>query len=307
MKVTSVNISEEKGTGKHPVDHIEIDEQGVVGDAHAAHWHRQVSILSEEIIQEFATETGRDTGPGEFAENITTGGLDLRGVGLLDRLLIGDVELEVTQVGKECHGDVCAIFKEVGRCVMPKDGIFTRVVHGGSVAPGRDIQHIARPLRIKIITVSDRASRGDYEDKSGPRIQQLLEEFFADKRWHKQYETVLVPDDAGLIRNELTLARDEGVDVVLTTGGTGVAPRDVTPDVALGLIDRQIPGIMEHIRVKFGTEKPNALLSRSVAGVMKRSLIYTLPGSVKAVQEYMGEILLTMEHLFCVLHDLDVH
>jgi len=307
MKVTSVNISDAKGTSKHPVKEIEIDERGIVGDAHAAHWHRQVSILSDEIIRDFETETGRKTTPGEFAENLTTNGLDLRAVGILDHLFVGDVDLEVTQIGKECHGDTCAIFKEVGRCVMPKEGLFARVVQGGTVKPGQPVQHVPRPLTIRIITVSDRAARGDYEDRSGPRIRELLDGFFADRRWHEQYETALVPDDADMIRNELRLARDEAVDVVFTTGGTGIAPRDVTPDVASELIDREIPGIMEHIRVKFGAEKPNALLSRSIAGTMKRTLVYTLPGSVKAVEEYMREILKTLEHLICTIHGLDRH
>ena len=307
MKVVSVNISEVKGTRKHPVDEIEVNTQGVVGDAHAAHWHRQVSVLSEELIHDFEAETGRKTGPGEFAENITTSGLDLRTVGALDRLLIGDVNLEVTQIGKECHGDTCAIFKEVGRCVMPKEGIFARVAHGGKITPGASIEHVARPLRIRIITASDRAARCEYTDRSGPRIQELLADFFTDKRWHPQYETALVPDDTALIRNELTLARDEAVDVVFTTGGTGIGPRDVTPDVASELIEKKIPGIMEHIRMKFGARKPNALLSRGVAGTMKRALVYTLPGSVRAVEEYVGEIVLTLEHLICTVHGLDTH
>ena len=95
--------------------------------------------------------------------------------------------------------------------------------------------------------------------------------------------------------------------MIFTTGGTGVGPRDITPDVVTELCDKFIPGIMDHIRLKFGADKPNALLSRSVAGVAGSTLIYTLPGSVRAVQEYMQEILKTLEHLILTLHGLDDH
>jgi len=95
--------------------------------------------------------------------------------------------------------------------------------------------------------------------------------------------------------------------VIVTTGGTGIGPRDITPEVVTALCQKQIPGIMEHIRAKFGAANPNALLSRSVAGVAGRSQIYALPGSVRAVEEYLGEILKTLEHVLCMLHGLDVH
>jgi len=158
-----------------------------------------------------------------------------------------------------------------------------------------------------VITVSDRASRGEYEDKSGPRIKELLAEFFADKRWHLRIESTVVPDDSAGLKAELVSARDKGVDVVFTTGGTGVGPRDITPEVVTSLADKIIPGIMEHIRAKFGESNPNALLSRSVAAVLGQTVVYTLPGSVKSVDEYMPEILRTMEHLILMLHGLDTH
>ncbi|MCK5850059.1 MAG: MOSC domain-containing protein [Kiritimatiellae bacterium] len=307
MQIASVNISEQKGITKHPVDEIVIDKNGIVGDAHAGPWHRQISLLSEEIIKNFESETGRPTKPGEFAENITTRGINLRKVAILDKLIIGNTELEITQIGKTCHGDTCAIFTEVGTCVMPKEGLFCRVLKPGTVKTGDTIQHIARPMQIRVITVSDRASRGDYPDKSGPRIVETLNTFFENKRWHLNIQTAIVSDDANLIRAEIEDAYNIGADAVFTTGGTGVGSRDITPDVALKLIDREIPGIMEHIRTKFGANKPNALLSRSVAGTMGQTLIYTLPGSVKAVEEYMSEILRTFEHTVFMINNLDNH
>jgi molybdopterin adenylyltransferase len=307
MKVVSVNISEKKGTIKTPVPKMSVDEGGIVGDAHAGNWHRQISILSAEIIKEFESEIGRVLAPGEFAENITTRGVDLREVAILDRFTIGDVELEVTQIGKECHGGACAIFREVGKCVMPKEGLFARVIHGGDMKAGDAIGLTKRPLRVEVVTLSDRASCGEYEDKSGPEVQSLLEDYFKDKRWHIASNVTVLPDDAAQLRELLDRFRAEKVDIVLTTGGTGVGPRDITPDVVSGILDKQLPGIMENIRVKFGSEKPGALLSRGVAGVMGKMQVYTLPGSVKAVREYMGEILKTIEHVISTVHGIGTH
>lgn len=304
IHVVSVNISSETGTIKQPVPELTIDEKGCVDDAHAGSWHRQVSVLARESIDRFAEKMTRKIKPGEFAENITTKGIDLGTVSILDRFVIGDVELEVTQIGKECHGDTCAIFLEVGKCVMPKEGIFCRVLKTGTIRPGDSITYLTRPLRFRVITLSDRAQKGEYEDLSGPRVREILTEFFKDKRWHIDIESQLLGDVAEQLKLELESARDTGVDVVITTGGTGVGPRDITPEVVLSVCDKIVPGVMEHIRLKYGGDKPNALLSRGVAGVMKRTLIYTLPGSVRAVHEYMEEILKTMEHLIKMIHGL---
>lgn len=304
MKVVSVNISEEKGTIKHPVPLLAVDSSGAAGDAHSGAWHRQISLLSMELIRGFEKEVGRSVKPGEFAENITTEGLDLRELAPLDRISIGQTEMEVTQIGKSCHGDTCAIFREVGKCVMPKEGIFCRVIRGGTVTPGDSIRHDPRELQIVIVTVSDRASRGEYEDLSGPAVLARLENLFEGKRWHPAIRSVVVPDEPDRLRNELQTARAEGTDIVFTTGGTGVGPRDHTPDIAREFIDREIPGIMEHIRTSFGRTNPNALLSRAVAGIMDHTIVYALPGSVRAVEEFMAEIAKTLEHLIVMVHGL---
>jgi len=309
--IVSVNISREKGTTKAPVEEIILGREGIESDAHSGSWHRQVSLLAQEQIDRFAAEFGRPVGPGEFAENITTQGVDLAGVCLLDRFTAGEALLEVTQIGKECHGTNCAIFREVGRCVMPKEGIFTRVLEGGRVRSGDRIEHLPQDLKVTIITLSDRAKSGQYTDRAGPKVRESLEEMLAGRRWRLAVETDLLPDDAALLRDRLSTARDQGADIVITTGGTGVGPRDIAPDVAVELCDKLIPGIMDHIRLKYGQENPNALLSRSVAGVMSRAdgqtLLYTLPGSVRAVAEYLAEITKTLEHLIFMIHGVDVH
>jgi len=141
-RVVSVNISKDKGTIKSPVQQIVIDCKGIQGDAHAGNWHRQLSLLAEESITGFEKASGRKISFGEFAENITTTGIAISKSKAGDRLIIGDSELEVTQIGKKCHGSNCAIFRETGWCVMPKEGIFARVIRGGSVRAGDKIRCI---------------------------------------------------------------------------------------------------------------------------------------------------------------------
>jgi len=306
-QVISVNISEEKGTTKHPVPEIVLDDRGVAGDAHAGLWHRQVSLLGQESIDSFIAATGKQVGPGDFAENITLQGIDMARVAVLDRFRIGDVELELTQIGKKCHGDGCAIYREVGTCVMPKEGVFCRVIRGGTVRAGDLIEWRPMPLAIRIITLSDRASAGEYEDRSGPRATAMLEEFFSGKRWHIDIQRVVLPDDAGRLREELAGALREDADIIFTVGGTGVGARDITPETVASVCEKIVPGIMENIRAKFGSDKPQALLSRSIAGIAGKTQLYALPGSVRAVEEYLGEILKTIEHTIFMMHGFDSH
>jgi MOSC domain-containing protein YiiM len=142
INILSVNISVEKGTVKTPVDKIKLDSKGVVNDAHAGDWHRQVSLLGKESFDKFSIEAGRKVEFGEFAENITTEGIELYKTTPGDRFLIGNVELEVTKIGKKCHGTSCAIFKEVGNCVMPKEGIFCKVIRPGEIRKGDSIVYV---------------------------------------------------------------------------------------------------------------------------------------------------------------------
>jgi molybdenum cofactor synthesis domain-containing protein len=135
----------------------------------------------------------------------------------------------------------------------------------------------------------------------------LAEAYFEKKGERFEIEHTIIPDDPDSLLVLLEKAKEEKVDVVFTTGGTGIGPRDFTPEVVNSLLDKEIPGIMEMIRMKYGIEKPNAYLSRGVAGVMGETLVYALPGSVKAVNEYMTEILKTLMHLFYMLHGIDAH
>jgi molybdenum cofactor synthesis domain-containing protein len=307
VRIVSVNVSEAKGTTKLPADHITLNELGVQGDAHAGEWHRQVSLLGVESFQRFQEWAKRELKYGQFAENITTQGLDLVKTKPGDIFVGKGVELEVTQIGKACHGDGCAIYREVGNCVMPKEGIFCRVKKGGELKAGDELVFIPKIYKVKVITLSDRASRGIYEDRSGPEVVSLVADFFNELHWQHETDSVIIPDDERVLRGHLSLTREQGYDLLITTGGTGIGPRDITPEVVKSLLDKEIPGIMEMIRVKYGADKPNALLSRGVAGLMGNTFIYTLPGSVKAVREYMAEIVKTQKHLFLMRMGIDSH
>ena len=139
-QVVSVNISEKKGTVKREVPEIQLKlRHGIVGDAHAGDWHRQISLLAEESVDTMRSACPVPLDSGVFAENINTRGINLKSLPVGARLRIGQTEVEVTQIGKECHSD-CAIKKAAGRCVMPTEGIFAVVVKEGTVRAGDEIE-----------------------------------------------------------------------------------------------------------------------------------------------------------------------
>ncbi len=160
-------------------------------------------------------------------------------------------------------------------------------------------------FRVHVITLSDRAHSGAYSDLSGPAVVKYVRYAMAAAGWQCEIKTTVLPDDADALKKALTAT--PAMDLIITTGGTGIGPRDLTVDVVNPLLTIEIPGVMEQIRVKYGTKNPRALLSRGVAGAIDNTLIYTLPGSVKAVHEYMTEIVKTLEHTFYMLYGIDVH
>ena len=161
-------------------------------------------------------------------------------------------------------------------------------------------------FEVLVVTLSDRAHRGEYADLSGPRVGELITDFFSEEGWPFNLNRILIPDDAEALRDLLTDAGKK-YNIIITTGGTGIGPRDITVETVIPLLSKEIPGIMEYIRIKYGSEKPNALLSRGVAGITGQSLIYTLPGSVRAVEEYMAEIVKTLRHTLYMQYGVDKH
>lgn len=307
INILSTNVSLKKGTIKLPQPSILLSSYGVEGDAHAGSWHRQVSLLGIESIEKFRKEASRNIAFGEFAENITTEGICLYEMQPFDRLIGDNIELEVTQIGKKCHGSNCTIFQEVGNCVMPKEGIFARVITGGELKPGHQLQYLPKVYKVMVITLSDRASIGEYEDKSGPLLSKLIREHFEKEKKKTDIASYLIADSAASLTALLANAKENQYDLIITTGGTGIGPRDISPDIVKRHMDKEIPGIMEYIRTKYGADKPNALLSRGVAGTMGKGLVFTLPGNPKAIDEYCTEIFKILDHAYLMLHGIDGH
>ncbi|RIJ50704.1 molybdenum cofactor synthesis protein [Maribellus luteus] len=305
--VKSLNISEQKGTIKTPRKEIRLTPEGIEEDAHAGKWHRQVSLLAAESIERFESELGRKIEFGEFAENITTFGFEVHKTLPFDRFVSGDVVLEVTQIGKKCHGTNCEIFQLTGNCVMPTEGIFCRVIQPGKLQENDTLSYIPKTFHIKVITLSDRAYEGIYKDKSGPLIEKLAKDWFNGLGYLCETDRTVIPDEPHRLESELQTALEQGFDIIYTTGSTGIGPRDIAPKVISSFIDLEIPGIMDMIRLKYGAEKPNALLSRSTAGVKDKTLVFSLPGSTKAVNEYLSEIHKILMHSFLMLHSIDSH
>lgn len=139
-KIVSINISDRKGVIKTPINEAKLKvDYGIVGDAHAGNWHRQISLLSKESIGKMKSKGFNELKFGDFAENITTEGIDIYKLPVGQRLQIGECEVEVTQIGKKCHGG-CEIKKKTGDCVMPREGIFVKVIKEGIIYPNDEIK-----------------------------------------------------------------------------------------------------------------------------------------------------------------------
>jgi molybdopterin adenylyltransferase len=294
--VIAVCTSERKGTQKLPVVGAAtlVRGHGLHGDAHAGNWHRQVSLLADEDIQKMR-DLGLDLAYGAFGENVVTTGIDLLQLQIGRRVRVGEsTVLQVTQHGKKCHTR-CEIYKRAGDCIMPRQGIFARVVRGGAVSAGDVIRTDPELDRIRyaIVTLSDRASAGEYEDRAGPEIQRRVEAELPAVRVARR---VLADDRDKLAAELVRLADDDVVDLILTTGGTGLSPRDTTPEATRAVIDREIPGIAEAIRAGGMQHTPRAMLSRGVAGLRGTTIIVNLSGSPRAVNEQLDVLLPVLGH-----------
>lgn len=293
--VLAVCISQKKGVQKVDVRSARfLPDWGMEGDAHAGKWHRQVSLLSADRIEAFRAR-GAEVDYGAFGENLVVQGFDFRALPVGTLLRCGDVLLEMTQIGKQCHTH-CAIYHRMGECIMPREGVFARVLQGGTITVG-DTMHIEprtekRPYQAAVITLSDKGARGEREDKSGPAIVRRLE-----AAGYEIAETLLLPDGADPLQSELIrLADQRQLDLILTTGGTGFTPRDQTPEVTLSVAERQVPGIAETIRAHSMQITKRAMFSRGVAAIRGKTLIVNLPGSPKAVEESLDAFLDELPH-----------
>ena len=294
-RVIAINISPQRGTEKHSVPSaVFATDWGIVDDAHAGHWHRQVSLLSAASFRAFK-DRGAPIDYGAFGENLLVEGFDFPALPVGTRLRCGDVLLQMTQIGKDCHSH-CAIFQRMGECIMPHQGVFARVLEPGTIHVGDEMtiepSQAPLPWQAAVITLSDKGYAGEREDKSGPAIAQRLTD-----EGYEVVERLLLPDEPELLKKHLRRLCDQRqMDLILTTGGTGFSPRDRTPEATLAVAERNAPGIAEAIRGASMAITPRAMLSRAVSVIRGRTLIINLPGSPKACRESMDVFLPTIPH-----------
>lgn len=294
-KVVAVCVSSERGTQKQNVGSGRfVVGWGIEGDAHAGRWHRQVSMLGLDQIAAFNAR-GAGVEPGAFGENLVVEGFEFRALPVGTLLRCGGVLLEITQIGKECHNH-CEIYRRMGDCIMPREGVFARVLCEGVIRVGDEMAVEARqgvrPWQAAVITLSDKGARGERMDESGPAIAGRLK-----AAGYEVVEQLLIADDAEMLKKQLCrLADQRQLDLVLTTGGTGFSPRDVTPEATLAVAERSAPGIAEAIRAASLAVTSRAMLSRGAAVIRGKTLIINLPGSPKACMESMDVFLDVVPH-----------
>ena len=290
--IVSVNVAETKGVRKDPVESITlVVDHGVEGDAHAGPWHRQVSLLAQESIAKMLAACP-SVDPGAFGENLTTSGIVLYELPVGARFYAGETLLEVTQIGKECH-DRCAIFHQAGDCVMPREGIFAKVIEGGEIYPGNGIVFLQASLIVAaVLTISDKGARGEREDTSGDALEEALKGLGV-----AAVERAIVPDEPDRIAAALRHWADEtAVNLILTTGGTGMTTRDVAPEATLSVLERQAPGFAEAMRAGSLAVTPHAMISRAVSGTRGSTLIINMPGSPGACRDQFKIIAGALPH-----------
>ena len=303
--IKGICISHIRGIQKSEVAEADLKvDWGIVGDAHAGNWHRQVSLLSYEKIQEFK-EKGAEIVSGAFGENLIVEGYDLGNLPVGSRFRVGDeVELEITQIGKECHSH-CEIYKAMGDCIMPREGGFAKVIKSGHITLGDTITLLPdnpdRPLTAAVITLSDKGAAGLREDKSGPIIVDELK-----REGYEIIEALILPDELSLIKKNLIRLSDQRqVNLIITTGGTGFSERDCTPEATMAVATRNAPGIAEVIRAGSMQITRRAMLSREASVIRNKTLIVNLPGSPKAVKESLGFVIDQLEHGIRILTGRD--
>ncbi len=209
---------------------------------------------------------------------------------LLDHVWFGD---------QSCV-EICGIDKQ-------KNYYVSRSLSNFTLKTRQKLEHVSRRFKALVITLSDRASRGEYDDLSGKYLKDALKKYFDSNGYNVYTDYELIGDDEKLLRSILTDYLKTGVDFIFTTGGTGIGPRDITVPIVQQFIHYELPGIMDLVRIKYGMQNPAAVLSRSLAGIVDKKIIFCLPGSLKAVKEYFSEIEKILLHAVFMLNAIDKH
>lgn len=290
----SVNLGRLKGAPKHPIDEGFLSpEWGLEGDAHGGNWDRQISLFPMEAVALVPKAIRESFEENTYSENLTIDGIPPEKLRRGTVLSIGDAVIKVLEIGKKTFEP-----PEKGRpYIVSREGRFGRVLKRGIVKPGNLVEIREEGIpgpeapRLVLITLSDKGAKGEREDVSGRFLT-----WYAARLDASVLFSAIIPDDKQVIKDALVKGINAKADLILTTGGTGLAPRDVTPDATLEVIDREVPGFSEAMRAESLRKTPHAMVSRAVSGIAERTLIINLPGSPKAVAECMEVIFPALRH-----------
>ena len=303
-RVLALNAYNEKYNERTNIDEIRVTQNGIDIDFENIDKNLcEIVLMSQNII--VMAKEGNDLvfqiyRPTKSIENNCYNTVPIN---LLDIISINGAEMEVTKHGGKYTEREHKYFPPKDN-ILKKEEFFLSVKKEGIIKKSNTLIHIPRIFHFKIITIVNQPINSEYIDFSGCEIKSILEMYFrnVNRQINIDYNIISAKED--LLKQELEEALDQEYDVIFTIGGTGVGPGDITFDVVNNMCDKVLPGIMEFIRVKYGQNNSHALLSRSIAGIIKNTVIYTIPGSKKAVIEYMQVILDTMEHLIYVMNGL---
>jgi len=293
--IKNLCISHRRGKLKKAVDSATFkSDYGIVGDSHAGEWHRQISLLSDKDLQALDQQEIR---PGMFAENLVISNLDFSAIGVGTRMQLGDnVVLTITQAGKDLHPHANLV-RVSGSHIMARAGLYARVECGGEAHVSDHVKILdlvpKNRFQAVILTISDRCSRGESVDTAGPAVRRMLVESLQARIHH----TEIIPDDKSTIMAKLIhYCDDYSIDLLFTVGGTGPAPRDITPEATRAVVERPTPGFDEAMRYASLAKTATAILSRGASGIRGTTFIVNLPGSERAAVENLEAIMPALPH-----------
>ena len=272
-KVVAVSISKKKGTRKSNINKAKFRAKfGIIGDAHAGNWHRQVSFLAEESIEKMK-RLGLSVKSGDFAENITTKGIDLSKLKVGDKLIINDVVFIISQKGKICHHK-CAIYHRAGDCIMPKEGIFAIVKNDGIVSVGDKIVHREKSgFSVAVITLTDKKNMGGKENVLRLKIKEYIESSL--KISFVRYE--MIPNEKENLKRMLIDFCDlQQFDLIITDCSNGGPSEHIAKDVIGEVTEKELHEFDGAMRMSSFYKTHHAIVSRFLIATRGNSLIVGL-------------------------------
>lgn len=300
--VKSVNISAQKGVVKKAADSIVLNETGIIGDAHSGKWHRQVSLLAQESIEN-AEKLAQTKFPfGTFAENITTQGIELHKTKILDRFVNSHVELEVTQIGKKCHAK-CEIGRQIGNCIMPVEGIFCRVVDGGIIKAKDTFRYIPKVLKVNVISFQNKFSNEIDYNRNKAIINEMLTNHFNNENRRFTIEISLLPYNEKDLQQTLQAEAQNHTDIIIIIGNTGSSKCRNTPDMVQSMLFDGNKAYEESEHMKH----LNTETKHGVSFYIQNTLTYCIPEGTKEITESLSKIMPTFESSLRIINRMYSH